>query len=157
MSFSTAYLTPRETNVWDLRRKNKSQAEIGRILGVSRQASHRALDLIDIKIEHAFSEAATSNNLEVRSINLVDGIMEAYSPIYRTPVFVSLSRVNGLKVWYMHEGDCDSCSQEDICRKYLEAEAAERGIELTRDDWRLPPTLLAIRIFSRYIGVNRNG
>ena len=98
MSFSTAYLTLRETSVWDLRRKNKTQAEIGRLLGFTRQASNKALDLIDTKIERAFNEAAVSNNLEVRSINLVDGIMEAYSPVHRMSVFVSLSRVNGLRV-----------------------------------------------------------
>jgi hypothetical protein len=156
MSFSTAYLTVREINVWDLRRKNKTQAEIGRLLGFTRQASNRALGVIDTKIERAFREAAVSNNLEVRNINSVDGVMEAYSPIHKMPVFVSLSSVNGLKVWYMHEGDCGSCSEERNCRKYLEAEAAERGIEISREDWRMPPTQLAIKIFSRYLGANRN-
>lgn len=152
MSFSSAYLTPRETNVWDLRRKKNTQAEIGRILGTTRQASHRALDMIDEKIDRAFSEAATSNNLEVRSINLVEGIMEAYSPIHRMPVFVSLSRVNGLRVWYMHEGECGTCSEERSCKRYLEAESAERGIELSSEERRLPPTKLAVKLFSRYLG-----
>jgi len=155
MSFLTGYLTSRETTVWDLRRKNRTQAEIGRLLGVSRQASHSALEIIDTKIERAFSETAVSNSLEVRSINLVDGIMEAYSPIHKTPVFASLSMVNGLKVWYMHEGNCGSCSEENSCRRYLKTEAAERGIELTREDWSLPPTQLAVKIFGRYIGDNK--
>jgi hypothetical protein len=152
MSFSTAYLTIREIGIWDLRRKNKTQAEIGRLLGFTRQASNRALDLIDIKIEKAFKEAAVANNLEVRNINLVDGIMEAYSPMHKMPVLVSMSRINGLRVWYMHEGDCGSCSEEKSCRKFLEAEASERGIELTKEDWDLPPTQLTLKIFSKYFG-----
>jgi hypothetical protein len=152
MSFSTAYLTLREIGIWDLRRKNKTQAEIGRLLGFTRQASNRALDLIDTKIERAFKEAAVSNNLEIRSINLVDGVMEAYSPMHKMPVLVSMSRINGLKVWYMHEGDCDSCAQEKSCRKFLEAEVSERGIELTKEDWDLPPTQLTLKIFSKYFG-----
>jgi hypothetical protein len=151
MSFSTAYLTPRETNVWDLRRKKNTQAEIGRLLGTTRQASHRALDMIDEKIDRAFNEAAASNNLEIRSINLVEGIMEAFSPVHRMPVFVSLSRVNGLRVWYMHEGECGTCSEEGSCRRYLEAEAAERVIDLSWGDRGLPPTKLAVKVFSRYL------
>ena len=152
MSFSTAYLTPRETNVWDLRRKRNTQAEIGRLLGTTRQASHRALDMIDEKIDRAFNEAVASNSLEIKSVNLVDGIMEAYSPMHRMPVFVSLSKVNGLRLWYMHEGKCSTCSEEKSCKRYLESEAAERDIELSRQERSLPPTKLAIKLFSKYLG-----
>jgi hypothetical protein len=152
VSFVTAYLTPRETSIWDLRRNNKNQAEIGRLLSITRQASHQRLSMIDEKIERAFTEAATSNDLEIRSMNLVDGIMEAYSPIHNVPVFVSLSRANGLKVWYLHEGNCSSCTHEKNCIKFLEAEISERGIELTKEDRSLPPTQLTLKIFSKYLG-----
>jgi hypothetical protein len=152
MSFSTAYLTPRETSVWDLRRRKNTQSEIGRLMGFSRQASHRALELIDIKVEKAFEEAASTNGLDVRKVNLVDGIMEAYSPVHKVPVFVSLSRANGLRVWYMHEGECGICHHEKDCRTFLEKEATERGIDLSNEDLSQPPTQLALRIFGRYIG-----
>jgi hypothetical protein len=152
MSFSTAYLTIREIGIWDLRRQHKTQAEIGRLLGFTRQASNRAFDVIDTKIDRAFNETAVSNNLEVRSIDLVNGVMEAYSPIHKMQVLVSMSRSNGLRVWYMHEGHCDSCNEEKRCRKFLEAEATERGIELNKKDWSLPPTLLVLKIFSKYPG-----
>jgi predicted transcriptional regulator len=151
MSFSTAYMTLRETTVWDLRRRKNSQAEIGRLLGTTRQASHRTFDMIDEKINRAFIEAASSNHLEIKRIDLIDGIMEAYSPIHKMPVFVSLSKINGLRVWYMHEGECGSCSEEIDCRKYLKAEASERGIKLTREESELPPTKMALRIFGRYL------
>lgn len=152
MSFSTAYLTTRETNVWDLRRKKNSQSEIGRLMGFSRQASHRALDLIDSKVEKAFEEAASTNNLEVRSVNLVDGIMEAYSPVHKVPVLVSLSKVNGLRVWYLHEGECGICQHEKSCRSFLEKEAAERGIDLSDEGLSQLPTQLALMVFGKYIG-----
>jgi transcriptional regulator len=152
MSFSTAYLTTREISIWDLRRQSKTQAEIGRLLGFTRQASNRAFDVIDTKIEKAFNEAAVSNNLTVESIDLVNGVMEAYSPIHKMQVLVSMSRSNGLRVWYMHEGHCGSCPEEIRCRKFLEAEASERGVELTKKDWELPPTLLALKVFAKHIG-----
>jgi len=152
LSFRTAYLTGRETGIWDLRRRKLSQSEIGRRLGISRQAVNKSLNLIDSKVEQTFSEAIEANNLEVRSINLVDGVMEAYSPAYRVPVIVSLSNVNGVKVWYLYEGNCGSCGRAQSCRKMLEDEADERGIELTGNERRLQPTELALKIFSMYVG-----
>lgn len=147
MSFSTAYLTTRETSIWDLRRRSNTQSEIGRLLGISRQAAHKSLSQIDEKVEQAFREAAKTNNLEIRNINLVDGIMESYSPIHKLPVFVSFSKVNGLRVWYMHEGNCSSCGHEAECRIYLEKEAVERDVALSDAEARLPPTRLALKVF----------
>ncbi len=85
-------------------------------------------------------------------MNLVDGVMEAYSPAYRVQVIVSLSSVNGVRVWYLYEGNCGSCGRARSCRKMLEDEADERGIELASDERGIQPTELALNIFSRYIG-----
>ncbi|MCX6654350.1 MAG: hypothetical protein NTY03_04420 [Candidatus Bathyarchaeota archaeon] len=156
MSFSTAYLTIRETSIWDLRRRSNSQSEIGRLLGISRQAAHKSLSQIDEKVEHAFREAAKTNNLEIKSINLVDGIMESYSPIHKLPVFVSFSRINGLRVWYMHEGNCSSCGYEAACRTFLEREAEERSITLGGYEKGLPPTQLALKVF-KVVEVEKSG
>jgi len=152
LNFRFGYLTRREHRIWELRRRRLKQSEISRRLGVTRQAVHKALSVIDSKVETALTEAAEANKLEIKSLNLVDGIMEAYSPAYRVPVIVSLSNVNGLRVWHLYEGNCSQCSQVRACRRMLEAEAEERGIELTREDRRMPPTKLAWKIFSRYTG-----
>lgn len=151
MTFQTGYLTGREGRIWDLRRWNNSQSEIGRKLEISRQAVHKALQIIDSKVEKALTEVADINKLEVRSLNLVDGIMEAYSPAYRVPVIVSFSRANGLKVWYLYEGNCSKCGNEKTCGRMLEAEAEERGIKLGKADGNLQPTQLALKIFSRFM------
>jgi hypothetical protein len=118
---------------------------------VTRQAVHKALSIIDSKIERAMREAAEVNRLEMRSLNLVEGIMEAFSPAYRVPVIVSLTRANGLRIWYLYEGKCSQCGHSRVCRRLLEAEAEERGIRLTKEDRKLPPTRLALKIFSRYL------
>jgi predicted transcriptional regulator len=152
LTYQVGYLTRRESSIWDLRRRKLKQSEIGRRLGITRQAVHKALGIIDSKVEQAFREAAETNKLEIRSLNLVDGIMEAYSPAYQIPVIVSLSRANGLKVWHLYEGNCAQCGYERSCRQMLSAEAGERGIELTGEDRRMPPTHLALKIFSRYRG-----
>jgi hypothetical protein len=151
MTFSGGYLTARETDIWDLRRRQNSQSEIGRLMGVSRQAIHKAYQIIDQKMEQAFMEAADTNNLETKTVNLVDGVMEAHSPAHRIPVVVSFSKVNGVKVWYFYEGNCDGCDHNRLCRATLEDEAEERGIELNDADGLLTPSQLAHRIFSRYM------
>ena len=150
MTFRVGYLTSRESNIWDLRRREHSQSEIGRELGVSRQAVHKTYQIIDDKVEQAFMEAADTNNLMVKTINLVDGVMEAHSPAHNIPVIVSLSKVNGLKVWYLYEGNCGTCDLESSCRKVLEAEADERGVKLTAVDELKPPTQIALDLFGRY-------
>ena len=149
LTFKVGYLTPREAGIWDLRRRDRSQSDIGRELGVSRQAVHKAYHIIDGKVEQAFMEAADTNNLVVKTINLVDGVMEAHSPAHDIPVLVSLSNKNGLKVWYLYEGNCRTCNLEQSCRSVLEAEAEERGIELNTLHQLKPPTQLAIEILGR--------
>ena len=150
MSFRVGYLTPRESSIWELRRQNLSQSDIGRELGVSRQAVHKAYQIIDQKLEQAFMEAAQTNNLEVETVNVVEGVMLAYSPAHDIPVVVSISKINGLKVWYLYKGNCDKCHLEASCRNILEAEALERGIRLQSLDKWIPPTQLAKEIFGRY-------
>ncbi|MBN2336436.1 hypothetical protein JXL21_12835 [Candidatus Bathyarchaeota archaeon] len=150
MTFRGGYLTSRETDIWDLRRRENSQSDIGRLLGVSRQAIHKTYQIIDQKVEQAFMEAADSNRLEAKTVNLVDGVMTAYSPAHRLPVVVSFSRINGVKVWYLYEGNCAGCNQNRLCRVILEDEAEERGIELSSADRLLTPSQLAHKIFGRY-------
>ena len=150
MTYRVGYLTPREANIWDLRRRQHTQSDIGRELGVSRQAVHKAYQIIDSKVEQAFMEAAETNNLVVKTINLVEGIMKAHSPAHNIPVIVSLSKVNGLKLWYLYEGNCRKCNLELSCRRVLEAEAKERGVSLKASDQLKPPTQLALDLFGMY-------
>ncbi|MCW4048955.1 MAG: hypothetical protein NWE89_04385 [Candidatus Bathyarchaeota archaeon] len=147
MTFRVGYLTPRETDIWALRRQRNSQSQISRMMGVSRQAIHKAYQIIDQKVEQAFLEAAEANNLDARTINLVEGVMEAYSPAHKLPVIVSFSKINGVKIWYLYEGRCGECHLESSCRKILENEADERGVRLTTADKLIPPTQLALKIF----------
>jgi len=154
MSFSTGYLTTREIKIWDLRRQGHTQAGIGKILKITRQAAFKALGIIDSKVEQAFTEAAKTNGLEIKRLYIEEGIMQAYSPAHKIPVIISLSKVNGLRIWYMHEGDCKVCVHGSSCREFLIGEAKERGLELSEDDFSLPPSLMALRVFSKYLGEN---
>jgi len=145
LTFQTGYLTTRETNIWSLRNILGSQSKIARRLDVSRQAIHKALITIDKKIEFALKEAASTNNLEIRRLDVVHGLMQAYSPAYQIPVIVSLSKVNGLKVWYLYEGNCKECNRNAECMELLGLEAHERGFVI--EDHTMSPSNLAKKMF----------
>lgn len=156
MTFQTGYLTNHEVAIWDLRRTIWNQSDIARRLKVSRQAIHSALQRIDKKVELALTEAAETNKLEIRKLDKVNGILTAYSSAYNVPVVVSLSKANGLNVWYLYERDCSECNQRLKCRELLLNEAKERGIKLDEGD-SIPPTMLALEIFSKYLEEENDG
>ncbi len=148
VSFSSAYLAPKQLAIWSLRREGKRQADIGRALGVQRQVIYEQFHLIDEKVGRALVEAAQTNRLDIRRIDTVNGILEAYSPSYDILVTVSFSRANGIQVWYLYEGRCDNCNRSSECLRVLKAEAKEREIKLSEEDLRLLPTQLGRKIFS---------
>jgi hypothetical protein len=151
LTFKDGYLTTRETQIWNLRKHIPNQSQIARTLGISRQAINLALISIEDKMERTFNETLNANNLTPVTMNLVDGVMEAYSPAYQLPVIVSLSNVNGLKVWYLYEGNCARCNLERSCRKTLLAEAEERNVLLSESERRIEPTKLALKVYSNYL------
>jgi transcriptional regulator with XRE-family HTH domain len=153
MSFQSAYLTPRQASIWGMRRKGIKQADIARRLGVQRQGINRAFMAIDSKVGKALAEAARLNKLNVYRVDSVNGILEAFSPVYKVPVIISFSMANGVQVWYLYEGRCNECERTGTCRKVLRAEAEERKIQLSEEDEKLSPTLLARKIFSKYSGM----
>lgn len=156
MTFKGGYLTQKETQIWNLRKKIDNQSEIARKLGVSRQAISLSLISIETKMEKTFNEIIDANNLHALQINTIDGVMEAYSPAYNLPVIVSLSNTNGLKVWYLYEGNCEKCDLERKCRNELLEEAKEREVILSSLDKKLEPTKLARIVFQRYINEGKH-
>jgi hypothetical protein len=86
----------------------------------------------------------------VKTIDLVEGVMSAHSPAYNIPVIVSLSKANGLKIWYLYEGNCGSCYLESICYRILKEEAKERGFSIANTSKQISPTMLAQVLFERY-------
>ena len=56
-------------------REGKSQAEIGRHLGVQRQGINEALRIIDSKLSQALRGTAHSNKLEIHRVDTVNGIL----------------------------------------------------------------------------------
>ena len=146
-----AYLTDRQLEIWKLRLGEASKAEIGRTLGITRQAVYDAEKIINKKVESALMDAAEANMIETTYIDATQGVLLGKSPHTGQMVITTFSSHNGVQTWHYMEPNCMKCSWSNRCRRRLTMEAEERGITLTRQQLKMPPSLLAQEIFSKII------
>jgi len=128
-----------------------SQSEIGRRIGVSRQAVYNALNTALRKVELALKHVADANKIEIRYIDPTNGILLGFSPSTNNRVIITFSVKHGIHVWHYENPDCSRCKFVNKCRKILFDEAKERNITLSPEERKLPPSKLAHLIFSRVI------
>lgn len=147
----SAYMTDRQLEIWRLRLKGLSKAEIGRTLGITRQAVYDAEGIMVEKVEQALMHAAESNMMETQYIDASKGVLLGYSPATKNRVIITFSARNGVQTWHYQQPSCSQCKWSERCRERLISEADERGVEITAEDKRLPPSELAQRIFSALI------
>jgi len=147
----SAYLTERQLEIWSLRLKGLSKAEIGRRLGITRQAVYDAEGVILEKVESALIHTAESNMIEPRYVDSAKGILLGYSPANQQKVIITFSERNGVQTWHYQQPDCSSCRWVERCRSRLISEAEERNVSLSQEEGQLPPSKLAHIIFSQVV------
>lgn len=152
MSLITAYLTPKQEQIWNLKSKGLQEVSIARKLNVTRQTVHKALDVAHSKILQALEEAAKLNKIKVETVDPTKGILIGYIPEFRTKAIVTFSSVNGVQIWYKYEGDCKNCDQLQACRTMLLNELEERKIQPIRNLDTMLPSKLAEILFSKIVG-----
>jgi ribosomal protein L37E len=148
---SSAYLTARQLEIWDLNRRGESRAEIGERFGFTRQAVYDALKVSLGKVESALGHAAEASSIEVIRVDARNGILLGRMPIDSNKVIITFSRRHGVQTWHFEEPDCDKCGYAKRCTERLTDEAEERGIELGAEQRKLPPSKLAQIIFSKLL------
>jgi len=146
-----SYLTNKQREIWKHLTKKTSKAEIGRHLGITRQAVHYAEEAIAQKVEQALTQAAHANMLDVKYIDTTRGVLLGYCPSTKNKVIVTFSATNGVQTWHYQNPDCNQCEWVERCKTRLIEEASERGIELSSNVINEPPSKLAIHIFSQII------
>ncbi|HKM76018.1 MAG TPA: hypothetical protein VJZ32_06345 [Candidatus Bathyarchaeia archaeon] len=147
MSVITAYLTPRLFDIWDLGRTGLPQTEIASKLGISRQAVNQALVEATEKVTKALTETATINKIAIESIDSTTGLLTGWSREFSVKTVISVTRRDGLQVWYEHVADCAHCNKYYACQAYLFRSAKDRGIKLTKEQKSVTPSKLAQFLF----------
>ncbi len=148
---SSAYLTARQLEIWDLNRRGESRAEIGGRFGFTRQAVYDALKVSLGKVESALRHTADASSIEVIRVDPKNGILLGTTPIDRRKVIITFSKRHGVQTWHFEEPDCGKCAYMRRCTERLIDEAEERGIRLTDEQRDLPPSRLAHVIFSKLL------
>ncbi len=143
--------TKKQLTVWCLRRDGLSLAEIGRRLGITRQAVFNIIGDIDSNMEQTLKTVAAAAKIEPQHIDLTKGILLGYSYETNNRAIVTFSAKHGAQIWQYHTGKCGDCPMSSKCRNLILGEAEERGIELTKEEKRKMPTELAHIVFSRII------
>ena len=114
-----AYLTERQLEIWSLRLKGLSKAEIGRRLGITRQAVYDTEGVMLEKVELALIHTAQSNMIEPQYIDATKGILLGFSPSTQQKVIITFSKRNGIQTWHYQQPNCAMCAFELNCRSRL--------------------------------------
>ena len=137
-----AYLTERQLEIWRLRFKGLSKAEVGRRLGITRQAVYDAEKYTLERVEFALRHVADASRIEVHYLDPSKGVLLGLDPLTSNRVIVTFSARNGVQTWHYEQPNCGECQWEENCKRRLIDEAEERE---------LPPSKLAHAIFSKII------
>ena len=146
-----AYLTERQLEIWRLRFKGLSKAEVGRRLGITRQAVYDAEKYTLERVESALRHVADASRIEVRYLDPSKGVLLGFDPSTSNRVIVTFSARNGVQTWHYEQPDCGACQWEENCKRRLLDEADERDVRLSSDERELPPSKLAHLIFNKII------
>jgi len=147
MSVITAYLTPRLFDIWDLSRSGLRQTTIAEQLGISRQTVNKALQEATLKVTKALTETATINKIAIESVDSASGLLTGWSQEFSVKAVISITKKDGMQVWYEHVADCNHCVRYYACQAYLTRSAKERGLKLTKEQKKLIPSELAQVVF----------
>jgi hypothetical protein len=146
-----AYLTERQLEIWRLRFKGLSKAEVGRRLGITRQAVYDAEKYTLEKVESALRHVADASRIEVHYLDASKGVLLGFDPSTSNRVIVTFSARNGVQTWHYEQPNCGECQWVESCKRRLEDEAEERDITLSEEERQRPPSKMAHAIFSKII------
>jgi len=77
---SSAYLTNRQFDIWDMNRKGQPRSKIGERFGFTRQAVYDALKISMVKVDAALRQTADASSIETIRVDTKNGILLGQMP-----------------------------------------------------------------------------
>src|SRR4030042_6297376 len=96
----------RQLRIWALRREGLSRADIGRRLGITRQAVCNVMGSIEDQVSQTLRAVAAAAKIEERHLDASNGMLLGYSHGTRNRVIVTFSATQGAQIWQHHTGNC---------------------------------------------------
>jgi hypothetical protein len=143
-------LTEKQSRFWSLRDQGLNLSQIGRMVGVTRQAVSKTLIQADKIVRQTLVDAAKSYKIDLYRVNQERGVAHGFSKALNSPVFITYSPERGLNIWYRNKGDCEGCDREKECRDLILGEAERLGIksdDLAPEKGSFTPACIAERLY----------
>lgn len=148
---SSAYMTNRQLDIWDMNRRGEPRSKIGERFGFTRQAVYDALKISIEKVDNALRQTAEASSIEIIRVDPKNGILLGQTPIDSQRVIITFSRKHGIQTWHFEEPNCAECRYTKRCTERLVDEAKERDVKISEEQSKLPPSKLAHIIFSKLL------
>ncbi len=129
--------TKRQEFIWLKSRQEIPPSAIARELEVSRALVSKTQRIAEERIEKILLHSASANRIKIRHISPRYGIAVGYCPANKSETYIVYSPAMGTQLWFNHRGDCENCSEKQVCYEILHTLAEEWKLPLQKD---LPAT-----------------
>ncbi|MFW9995534.1 MAG: hypothetical protein ACFFD4_26085 [Candidatus Odinarchaeota archaeon] len=110
--------------------------EIAENKAITTASVSKSLKEANSRIDDLLRNTARSNKVQLELISPKLGYARGYAPALKMRVYITYSPVNGIQVWYDHEGECEMCEELNGCRQALILEFRERNLEVPPETMR---------------------
>ncbi|MFX0066365.1 MAG: hypothetical protein ACFFC7_29735 [Candidatus Hermodarchaeota archaeon] len=141
------YPSPTQAVIWQLKRNKLTGKQIAKQKQISLPSVSKTLKEANERVKALLKNAARMNKIHLNLISADLGFARGYSHVFKVRVFITYSPINGVNVWYEHEGVCEDCEDFISCRKVLIQEFKERNLSVPKDVVR--PTTLGEILFQK--------
>ena len=125
--------------------------DIAKELDITPAAVSKTLSDADSRIQKLLENAARMNKIQLDLISPEFGFARGNSFVFKVKTYITYSPMNGVQVWYEHEGECAGCEEFGTCRQGIHLEFKERGIVILNKQMR--PTDLVELLFKKLEGM----
>lgn len=139
------YPSDKQLEIWKLRRDKLKGREIADKKDITEAAVSKSLKEANKRIKDLIEYSARMNKIELERTSAKLGFAWGKSHTFKLKAWITFSPVNGVHVWYKHEGACEACGELGYCRSVLKQEFKERNLKLPSE--MMKPSKLAELLF----------
>jgi hypothetical protein len=138
--------------VWILKRNKRMKGnEIAEKKDITTASVSKSLKEANSRIDDLLKNSAKANKIKLEILSPKLGYARGYAPALKLRVYITYSPVNGIQVWYDHQGACEMCEELNGCRHSLLQEFKERSLDVPSKTIR--PSDLSALLFTKIEGM----
>lgn len=116
--------------IWQKRRQEIPPSTIARELEVSRALVSKTQRIAEERVERILLHSASANRIKIRSISPRYGFAVGYCAGKQIGHVHCILSCHGTQLWFNHRGNCENCSEKQVCYELLHTLAEEWNLPL---------------------------